>query len=88
MIIGIPKEIKNNENRVAITPARVTQFTASGHQVLIEKNAGVGSGFTNEDYIQAGAEMIINAKDVWNQAEMILKVKEPLDCEYPYFHEG
>jgi alanine dehydrogenase len=88
MIIGIPKEIKNNENRVAITPAGVTQFIANGHQVLIEKAAGVGSGFTDEDYVQAGAEMIINAQDVWNQAEMIMKVKEPLESEFPYFREG
>jgi alanine dehydrogenase len=88
MIIGIPKEIKNNENRVAITPAGVTQFIASGHQVLIEKNAGVGSGFSDEAYVQAGAEMIIDAQDVWNKAEMIMKVKEPLEREYTNFREG
>lgn len=88
MIIGIPKEIKNNENRVAITPAGVTQFIASGHQVLIEKGAGVGSGYIDEDYIQAGAKIIMNAQDVWNKAEMIMKVKEPLESEYPYFREG
>lgn len=88
MIIGIPKEIKNNENRVAITPAGVTQFIASGHQVLIEKKAGVGSGFTDEDYVQAGAEIMMNAQEVWKQAEMIMKVKEPLESEFPYFREG
>lgn len=88
MIIGIPKEIKNNENRVAITPAGVTQFIASGHHVLIEKDAGVGSGFTDEDYVQAGVKVIENAQDVWSQAEMIMKVKEPLESEYSYFREG
>jgi len=88
MIIGIPKEIKNNENRVAITPAGVTQFKASGHQVLIEKGAGVGSGFIDEDYVKAGAKIIVNTQDVWYQAEMIMKVKEPLESEYSYFREG
>ncbi|SEM74226.1 alanine dehydrogenase [Mesobacillus persicus] len=88
MIIGIPKEIKNNENRVAITPAGVTLFIKSGHKVFVEKDAGIGSGFNNEDYVNAGAEIIDNTKDVWNQAEMILKVKEPLKSEYQFFREG
>jgi alanine dehydrogenase len=88
MIIGVPKEIKNNENRVAITPAGVTSFITSGHEVLVEVNAGVGSGFTNEDYVAAGAKLIEEAVDVWSQAQMVMKVKEPLEGEYAYFREG
>jgi alanine dehydrogenase len=88
MIIGVPKEIKNNENRVAITPAGVMSFINAGHKVIIEKDAGVGSGFTNEDYANAGAQIIDNAADVWAQADMIMKVKEPLASEYDYFRPG
>ncbi|MBA2874407.1 alanine dehydrogenase [Thermaerobacillus caldiproteolyticus] len=88
MIIGVPKEIKNNENRVAITPAGVMSFVHAGHQVIIEKDAGVGSGFTNEDYTSAGAQIIDNAADVWAQADMVMKVKEPLPSEYDYFRPG
>jgi alanine dehydrogenase len=88
MIIGVPKEIKNNENRVALTPAGVNQFVSAGHKVLIEKDAGIGSGFSNEDYAQAGAEIIEDAAEVWAQAEMIMKVKEPLPSEYNYFREN
>lgn len=88
MIIGVPKEIKNNENRVAITPAGVMSFVQAGHTVIIEKDAGIGSGFTNDDYIKAGAQMIDSAKDVWAQADMVMKVKEPLPSEYDYFRPG
>jgi alanine dehydrogenase len=88
MIIGVPKEVKNNENRVALTPAGLLSFVNAGHKVLVEKDAGVGSGFTNEDYADAGAEIIEYAADVWSQAEMIMKVKEPLPSEYGYFREG
>ncbi|MGG3448696.1 alanine dehydrogenase [Domibacillus aminovorans] len=88
MIIGIPKEIKNNENRVALTPAGVVSFINAGHKVLVEKDAGLGSGFTNEDYAAAGAEIIASAANVWAQVEMIMKVKEPLSSEYNYFREG
>jgi alanine dehydrogenase len=88
MIIGVPKEIKNNENRVAITPAGVMSFVNAGHKVIIEKDAGIGSGFTNEDYIHAGAEIIEHAADVWAQADMVMKVKEPLASEYEYFRPG
>ncbi|MFD1780121.1 alanine dehydrogenase [Fredinandcohnia salidurans] len=88
MIIGVPKENKNNENRVAITPAGVMQFINAGHRVLVEKDAGVGSGFTDEDYLHAGAEIVIKAQEVWNNAQMIMKVKEPLESEYSYFREG
>ncbi|MBF6634983.1 MAG: alanine dehydrogenase, partial [Planococcus sp. (in: Bacteria)] len=88
MIIGVPKEIKNNESRVALTPSGVVSFLETGHQVLIEKDAGLGSGFTNENYTDVGAKVIDLAKDVWEQAEMIMKVKEPLPQEYAYFREG
>ncbi|RHW34171.1 alanine dehydrogenase [Neobacillus notoginsengisoli] len=88
MIIGVPKEIKNNENRIALTPAGVVSFTTSGHKVLIEKDAGLGSGFLNEAYEEAGAQIIESASDVWSHADMIMKVKEPLESEYGYFRPG
>lgn len=88
MIIGIPKETKNNENRVAITPVGVMSFVQSGHTVLVEKDAGIGSGFTNEDYASAGAQIIEQAQDIWEKADMIMKVKEPLPSEYGYFRPG
>ncbi|APC47059.1 alanine dehydrogenase [Virgibacillus halodenitrificans] len=88
MIIGVPKEIKNNENRVAMTPAGVVAIVKAGHQVIIETNAGEGSNFTNEEYKEAGAEIIENASDVWAKADMIMKVKEPLESEYGYFRKG
>ncbi len=88
MIIGVPKEIKNNENRVALTPAGVLSFKTAGHAVLIEKGAGIGSGFTDEDYLRAGAELIDSAENVWAKADMIMKVKEPLRSEYQYFRSG
>ncbi|WP_232696620.1 alanine dehydrogenase [Brevibacillus daliensis] len=87
MIIGVPKEIKNNENRVAITPAGVVAFKNAGHSVLVEHDAGLGSGFTNEDYSSVGAEIVPTAKDAW-AADMVIKVKEPLSSEYGYFREG
>lgn len=88
MIVGIPKEIKNNENRVAITPAGVEALKNAGHTVYVESNAGIGSGFTDEDYKQAGAIMLDQAAEVWAKAEMIMKVKEPVSAEYGYFREG
>ncbi|MGV3489178.1 MAG: alanine dehydrogenase [Tuberibacillus sp.] len=88
MIIGVPKEIKNNENRVAITPAGVVSMINAGHKVLVEKNAGLGSSFKDEEYAQAGAEIIANASDVWATADMVMKVKEPLESEYQYFRPG
>lgn len=87
MLIGIPKEIKNNENRVAITPAGVDALIKSGHKVMIETEAGIGSGFTNIDYTQAGATIVDTAAEAWS-AEMVMKVKEPLASEYNYFREG
>ncbi|MDN3018793.1 alanine dehydrogenase [Paenibacillus sp. BSR1-1] len=88
MFIGVPKEIKNNENRVALTPAGVVSLLNAGHIVLVEKDAGIGSGFTNEDYAKAGAEIIDSAEQVWTKADMIMKVKEPLTSEYKYFRQG
>ncbi len=87
MRIGIPKEIKNNENRVGITPAGVLSFKNNGHDVFVETNAGLGSGFTNEDYIGAGATILNSAKEVWESVDMIIKVKEPIACEYQYFRK-
>ena len=87
MIIGIPKEIKNNENRVAITPAGVDAFLRDGHTVLIETQAGMGSTFTDQDYIDAGAKIVASAEEAW-AAEMVMKVKEPVAPEFKYFREG
>lgn len=87
MIIGIPKEIKNNENRVAITPAGVDAFLRDGHTVLVETQAGMGSSFTDQDYIDAGAKIVATAKEAW-AAEMVMKVKEPISSEFAYFREG
>ena len=87
MKIGVPKEIKAQEERIAITPAGVETLVKAGHQVYIENNAGNGSGFTNEDYLHAGAEILEGAKQVFDTADMILKVKEPLESEYKYLRE-
>ncbi|MCY9188433.1 alanine dehydrogenase [Bacillus mojavensis] len=87
MIIGVPKEIKNNENRVALTPGGVSQLVSNGHRVLVESGAGLGSGFENEAYESAGAEIIADPKQVWD-AEMVMKVKEPLPEEYANFRKG
>lgn len=88
MIIGIPKEIKDNENRVAITPAAVQAFVEAGHQVLIETMAGSGSGFPDDDYVASGAAILPHAKSVWSQSDMVMKVKEPQPEEYGYFRSG
>lgn len=87
MIIGVPKEIKNNENRVAITPAGVTEFVKAGHDVIVEEAVGIGSGFTDEDYRRAGAS-IEQVETVWKNADMVMKVKEPLPSEYTFFREN
>lgn len=87
MLIGIPKEIKNNENRVAISPAGVKALVSEGHRVLLEHNAGAGSGFNDAMYSAAGAQIMDSASDVW-KAEMVIKVKEPLPSEYLHFYPG
>jgi alanine dehydrogenase len=88
MIIGVPKEIKVHESRVAITPEGVSEFVHSGHSVLIEDTAGMGSSITNEDFIAAGAEIVFTADEVWSKTDLILKVKEPLEPEYTKMHQG
>lgn len=82
MIIGVPKEIKSNENRVALTPAGALELTRRGHSVFVQSDAGVGSGFDNDDYTDAGAQILATADEVWAKAEMIMKVKEPIAEEY------
>lgn len=82
MIIGLPKEVKNNENRVALTPSGVFTLANLGHTVYVENNAGLNSGFSNETYINAGAKILQTAAEVYNIAEMIMKVKEPIPQEY------
>ncbi len=83
MIIGVPKEIKEQEQRVALLPSGANQLTRLGHSVLVEKNAGVGSGYPDQDYAKAGAEIVQQAKEVFARADMIVKVKEPLEAEFP-----
>ena len=87
MRIGVPTEVKNNENRVAMAPSGVVNLSLAGHEVFIQKGAGLGSGFTDEDYASAGATIVATAGEAWNQ-EMIMKVKEPTGAEYGYFREG
>lgn len=87
MKIGVPKEIKNNENRVSMAPSGVMNLVSSGHEVFIETGAGLGSGFSDEDYSAAGAVIVQSAKESWSK-DMVMKVKEPLPEEYPYFYEG
>ncbi|RIW29687.1 alanine dehydrogenase [Bacillus salacetis] len=87
MRIGVPTEIKNNENRVAMTPAGVVNLTLFGHEVYIESGAGLGSGFTDEDYTAAGGHIVGSAAEAWSM-DMVMKVKEPLQSEYQYFREG
>ncbi len=88
MKIGCVKEIKNNEFRVGLTPDNVKAYIAAGHHVYMEKGAGIGSGFSDNEYVDAGASLIDNAADVWNLVDMMIKVKEPLPEEYPLFREG
>ena len=88
MIIGVPKEIKNNENRVALTPAGTQELVKRGHTVNIQRSAGVGSGFTDDDYAGAGAKILASAAEVFSSAEMIIKVKEPIEEEYPLIRAG
>jgi len=82
MIIGVPKEIKNHENRVGATPEGVSKLVQAGHRVYVEKNAGLGSGFTDSEYKKAGAKVVGTAREVYKNAEMIVKIKEPLEAEF------
>ena len=88
MKIGIPKEIKNNENRVGMTPAGVAELVRHGHEVFVQKTAGEGSGFADTDYVAAGATILPKIEDVYAIAEMIVKVKEPIEPEYPLVRKG
>jgi len=88
VIIGVPKEIKEQERRIALVPSAAELLTKRGHTVLVEKNAGVGSGYPDEEYRKAGAEIVALAKDVFARADMIVKVKEPLPAEFPLLRKG
>jgi len=88
MIVGVPKEIKDNEARVGVTPAGVKALTEAGHKVLVETQAGTLSGFPDDDYQNAGAEIVGDAAYAWGKADMVVKVKEPIESEYAYFRKG
>ncbi len=88
MIIGVPKEIKNNENRVGLTPAGVSAFVKAGHKVFVQATAGLGSGFSDDEYKKAGATLLKTIAEVYKKAEMIIKVKEPIKEEYSLIREG
>ncbi len=88
MIIGVPKEIKDHEARVGVTPAGVKALTDAGHKVLVETHAGTGSSFPDAEYQDAGAEIVGDSGYVWGKSEMVVKVKEPIEPEYPYFREN
>jgi alanine dehydrogenase len=88
MIVGVPKEVKDRENRVGATPASVHEYVSRGHTVLVERSAGRGSGYTDDEYVAEGAEIVDRAGDVFGRAEMIIKVKEPIASEYDLLREG
>ncbi|MFT6203643.1 MAG: alanine dehydrogenase [Spirosomataceae bacterium] len=88
MIIGVPIEVKNNENRVGLTPAGATELVKLGHEVYIQNNAGSGSGFENFEYVEAGAKILLTIEEIYAIAEMIIKVKEPIELEYNLIKEG
>ncbi|WIB64306.1 alanine dehydrogenase [Curtobacterium sp. MCBD17_040] len=88
MLIGVPTEVKNNEFRVAVTPAGVAELTLHGHRVLVQAGAGAGSAFADDEYADAGAEVVPDAAAVWGAADMVLKVKEPVASEYPLIRPG
>ncbi len=88
MIVGVPKEIKSQESRVAITPEGVSEFIRAGHSVIVESGAGLGSSISDEDFVSQGGEIRKSAGEVWEQADLILKVKEPIASEYPLMRKG
>ena len=88
MIIGVPKEIKTAENRIALVPAGAETLGAAGHTVLVEQGAGEGSGFADDLYETVGATIVPDVNDVWAQADMIIKVKEPIEPEWPRMRQG
>jgi alanine dehydrogenase len=88
MIVGLPKEVKDNEYRVGLVPAGVKALTSAGHTVLVESKAGEGSGITDQEYVTAGGQIVDSAEEAWSRAEMIVKVKEPIASEYGLLREG
>src|SRR4029079_239993 len=88
MLIGVPREIKRDEYRVAMLPVGVEELTRAGHKVLIETNAGVGSGIPDAEYAAEGAEIVATANEIYTRADLIVKVKEPLPAEYPLIRAG
>lgn len=88
MVIGVPKEIKDHETRVGCVPSTVTALRENGHEVLVETRAGMGSSIADEEYVEAGAMILDNAAEVWNKADLVVKVKEPQASEYPLFRPG
>jgi alanine dehydrogenase len=88
MIIGVPKEIKDHETRVGLVPSGAAALREAGHEVLVESHAGEGSSLTDREYMQAGAHILPDAAEVWNKADLVVKVKEPQPAEYPYFRPG
>ena len=88
MKIGVPKEIKNNEHRVGLIPSSVSLLTQSNHIVFVEENAGADIGFSNEDYLNAGAQILRTAEEVFNSSELIIKEKEPMQDELKYLNSG
>jgi alanine dehydrogenase len=88
MIIGVPKEIKEQEQRVALLPSAASQLTRRGHSVVVQKDAGIGSGYPDEEYVKAGAEIVDQAKEVFARADMVVKVKEPLEAEFQLLRKG
>ena len=88
MLIGVPKEIKANEHRIALVPAGVSAFVAAGHSVVVEAGAGVGSGFEDDAYRDAGAELTTEVDELWRRADLIMKVKEPIAVEWPRMRQG
>src|SRR2546430_3919203 len=88
MVIGVPKEIKEQEQRVALLPSAASQLKRRGHAVVVQKNAGIGSGYPDEEYLKAGAEIVDQAKEVFARADMIVKVKEPLEAEFSLLRKG
>src|SRR4051794_16977698 len=88
MIVGVPKEVKTDEYRVSLTPVGVEELTRAGHRVLIETGAGQGSGITDEQYSQHGAEIVPDGPSTWTQADLVVKVKEPTPEEWPLMRNG
>ena len=88
MIVGIPKEVKQDEYRVAILPVGVEELVSRGHKVLVQVNAGIGSGLADHDYLQAGAELCASGEDIFKRADLIVKVKEPMPSEWPLIRRG